>query len=152
MRLDTTKGHEMSGLTMPEDERQAFLAGMHVGVMGIADGDRGPLTVPVWYDYEPGGDVIVLTGVDSRKYRLATAAGRFSLCAQTEDLPYRYVMVEGPIVDDRPATHADSLSMAVRYLGEELGAAYAANSGDGSVRLALRPERWYSVDYGKLGG
>ena len=139
-------------LTMTEAERQTFLADLHVGVMGIADGDRGPLTVPVWYSYEPGGDVIVLTGETSRKMRLAAAAGRFSLCAQTESLPYRYVMVEGPVVDERPATHADTLAMAVRYLGDEMGAAYAEGSGEGSVRLALRPERWYSVDYGKMGG
>ena len=86
-------------LTMTEAERQTFLADLHVGVMGIADGDRGPLTVPVWYSYEPGGDVIVLTGETSRKMRLAAAAGRFSLCAQTESLPYRYVMVEGPVVE-----------------------------------------------------
>lgn len=140
----------MSGLTMSETERQAFLADLHVGVMGIAEDGRGPLTVPVWYAYEPGGDVIVLTGTESRKMRLATAAGRFSLCAQTESMPYRYVMVEGPIVDERPATQDDTLAMATRYLGDEMGAAYAANSSGGSVRLALRPERWYSVDYGKL--
>ena len=34
--------------TMDEATRQEFLAGVHVGVMGIADGERGPLTVPVW--------------------------------------------------------------------------------------------------------
>jgi len=37
-------------------EREQFLAGVHVGVLGVAAGEeRGPLTVPVWYDYQPGG-------------------------------------------------------------------------------------------------
>ena len=34
----------------------------------------------------------------------ANAAQRFSLCAQTEEAPfYKYVSVEGPIVDVAPA-------------------------------------------------
>ncbi len=134
--------------TMDEATRQEFLAGMHVGVMGIADGERGPLTVPVWYGYEPGGVVTVLTGPDSRKAKLVEAAGRFSLCAQQEELPYKYVMVEGPVVETRDGTYDDTLEMAVRYLGEELGKGYADNSGGGSIMISMRPERWYSVDYG----
>lgn len=134
--------------TMDESTRQDFLAGMHVGVMGIADGDRGPLTVPVWYGYEPGGLVTVLTGDESRKAKLVEASGRFSMCAQQEELPYKYVMAEGPVVETRPATAEDTLTMAVRYLGEEMGSAYAANSSGGSIMVSMRPERWYSVDYG----
>ena len=134
--------------TMEEATRQEFLAGLHVGVMGIADGERGPLTVPVWYGYEPGGLVTVLTGPDSRKAKLVEAAGRFSLCAQQEELPYKYVMVEGPVVETRDGTYDDTLEMAVRYLGEELGKGYADNSGGGSIMISMRPERWYSVDYG----
>ena len=134
--------------TMDEATRQEFLAGMHVGVMGIADGERGPLTVPVWYGYEPGGVVTVLTGPESRKAKLLEATGRFSLCAQQEELPYKYVMAEGPVVETRAATHDETLEMAVRYLGEELGKGYADNSTGESIIVSMRPERWYSVDYG----
>lgn len=43
---------------MTPDERKAFLAGVHVGVLSVAAGDeRGPVTVPLWYSYEPGGTV-----------------------------------------------------------------------------------------------
>ena len=38
----------------------------------------------------------------SRKGKLLEAAGRFSLCAQTEAPPYKYVTVEGPIVAVEP--------------------------------------------------
>ena len=134
--------------TMDEATRQEFLAGVHVGVMGIADGERGPLTVPVWYGYEPGGVVTVLTGPESRKAKLLEATGRFSLCAQQEELPYKYVMAEGPVVETRAATHDETLEMAVRYLGEELGKGYADNSTSESIIVSMRPERWYSVDYG----
>jgi len=134
--------------SMNETERQAFLAEMHVGVMGIADGKRGPLAVPVWYSYEPGGDVVVLTSPDSRKAKLVDAAGRFSMCAQQEALPYKYVMVEGPVAEVRDSKPGEIEKMAIRYLGEEGGRAYAADSAGVSVVYSMRPERWYSVDYG----
>lgn len=36
-------------LSMSRAEREEFLAGVHVGVLGVASDDGGPLTVPVWY-------------------------------------------------------------------------------------------------------
>ena len=137
---------------MSQEEREAFLAGVHVGVMSIERADGPPLTVPVWYDYEPGGDVVVIMGEESVKNRLLRRCDRFSLCAQQEDMPYKYVSVEGPVTSSAPAdVDAHTKPMAIRYLGEEMGAAYAANSaGDGSLRIAMTPERWFTVDYGKM--
>jgi nitroimidazol reductase NimA-like FMN-containing flavoprotein (pyridoxamine 5'-phosphate oxidase superfamily) len=84
---------------MSAEEREQFLAGLHVGVLSVAAGDdRGPLAVPVWYDYRAGGQVSVITGRGTRKGRAIRAAGRMSLCAQDESPPYRYVSVEGPVV------------------------------------------------------
>ena len=42
-------------LAMSERDRQEFLAGVHVGVISIERADGPPLTVPIWYGYEPGG-------------------------------------------------------------------------------------------------
>jgi len=142
-------------LSMTNDEREAFLAGVHVGIVTIADGDRGPLAVPVWYGYEPGGAIRFVTGASSRKRRLLEAAGRASLCVQQESLPYRYVTVEGPVTLGRPDYDRDILRVATRYLGEEGGRAYAEGNGgpasvDRSVLATLQPERWRSEDYGKL--
>src|SRR4029079_12837762 len=75
-------------LQMSEDERQAFLAGVHIGVISIEREDGAPLTVPIWYGYEPGGDVWVTTGTDSLKRKLLQKAQRFSLCVQTEEAPF----------------------------------------------------------------
>src|SRR5687767_6892054 len=74
-------------LAMSEHERQEFLAGVHVGVISIERVDGPPLTVPIWYGYEPGGLVWIITGAESLKGRLLHAARRFSLCAQTEEPP-----------------------------------------------------------------
>lgn len=144
----------MSDLRMSEAEREAFLAALHVGVLGVERADGPPLVLPVWYSYEAGGEVIVLTSASSLKGRLAAAAGRASLVAQREDLPYKYVSVEGPIeIDELGAdSHDDVEPMAIRYLGEDMGKGYAAAStATDEIRIRLRPERWWTADYSKAG-
>src|SRR5688572_12195220 len=88
---------------MTKQERERFLADLHVGIISIPEEGRGPLTVPIWYSYEPGGELRVVTARTSQKARLVQRAGRFSLCAQTETPPYKYVSVEGPVVAIEPA-------------------------------------------------
>ncbi len=142
----------MADQRMTESERQEFLAGMHVGVLGIERPDGPPLVLPVWYSYEPGGEVVVLTSASSSKGRLAAAAGRASLCAQQEELPYKYVTVEGSIEIDALGADAHDavVPMAIRYLGDDMGRAYAAGSDTADeIRIRIRPERWFSVDYAK---
>ena len=67
-----------------------------MGVISIPEAGRGPLTVPVWYAYDSGGELRVVTARTSRKGQLLARSGRFSLCAQTATAPYKYVSVEGP--------------------------------------------------------
>jgi len=141
--------------SMTRAEREAFLAGLHVGVISLTDDGRGPLTVPIWYAYVPGGDLQVITDRTSRKGRLLSPGARVSLCVQTEAPPYKYVSVEGPVVSIEPADRErDTRPLAHRYLGEDLGNRYIAateedRSAGGSVLVRIRPERWLSVDYAK---
>jgi hypothetical protein len=140
-------------LRMSRPEREAFLAETHVATISIAQEGRGPLVVPVWYDYEPGGDVRVVTGGDSRKVGLLRRAGRLTLCAQTESMPYKYVTVEGPVSFDRPDFERDVRAVALRYLGEKMGEAYLAMTEEQhrtAILLRLRPERWSSADFRKV--
>jgi PPOX class probable F420-dependent enzyme len=139
-------------LSMSRADREAFLAGVHVGVLSIAEPGRGPLAVPIWYGYEPGGELWVLTGRDSRKGRLLAASPRVSLCVQTETPPYRYVSVEGPVVSvARADRERDARHLAHRYLGKELGDRYmeATAGEEDSILVRMRPERWLTVDYSK---
>jgi len=40
--------------------------------------------------------------------------------------------------------------MAIRYLGEQKGIAYAAGGNEvASIRVSIQPERWFTVDYAK---
>ena len=109
---------------MTEQERQEFLAGLHVAVLSVAsDGNRPPLTVPIWYGYQPGGNISFFTGTQgqkARKTRLIQRAGVLSLSVQLAEFPYRYVTVEGTVVrEDRPPSAEQMLAVARRYLPEE---------------------------------
>jgi len=142
-------------LKMSKPEREAFLAGVHVGVISIAEPGRGPLAAPIWYGYEPGGELWIVTERESRKGRLLQHAARFSLCAQSEQPPYKYVSVEGPVTAIVPSDlERDERPLARRYLGRELGDRYLEATGGAearaaNIRVALRPERWLSTDYAK---
>ena len=141
----------MSETKMTAEEREAFLAGLHVGVLSIGRGDRAPLAAPIWYAYEPGGEIVVLTGPDSLKGRLLEVGTPVSLVAQQESMPYAYVSVEGRVRAIEPCDpEADTLPMAVRYLGEETGRAYTrATAGSSSVKVSISCEKWLTVDYAK---
>ncbi len=140
-------------LKMTEEEREAFLAELHVGVISIEDPERGPLSMPIWYDYKRGVGLWVITSRTSRKGVALDRAGRFSIVAQAEEPPYyKYVSVEGPIVDVRPADKEKDLRpMAHRYFGPQLGDAYIAGQteDDGHV-FVMQPQQWLTVDYTKM--
>ena len=141
--------------TMTSEEREAFLAGVHVGVLSLNQEGHGPLTPPVWYAYKPGGEVQFVTERASRKGKLLEEGRRISLCVQTEAPPYQYVSVEGPIIRIEPSdAERHERALAHRYLGLEAGDRYMDSvSGDrdaaGSILVHMRPERWLTADYSK---
>jgi PPOX class probable F420-dependent enzyme len=140
---------------MTKQERETFLADVHVGVVSISEKGRGPLTVPIWYAYDSGSDLRIMTGKESRKGRLLARAGRFSLCVQSETPPYKYVSVEGAIVSIEPADiERDLRPLARRYLGKEMGDRYVEetqnlSTHEDNVLVRMRPERWLTTDYSK---
>ena len=142
-------------LAMTKQERETFLAEVRVAIISIPEAGRGPLTVPIWYAYEPGGEVRVWTDGQSRKARLLDQAERFSLCVQQETEPYKYVSVEGPVVAIEPLDfERDLRPLVYRYLGPEAGDQFIERLGgssaiEGDILIRMRPERWLSEDYSK---
>ncbi|VEG45307.1 putative flavin-nucleotide-binding protein [Mycolicibacterium flavescens] len=133
---------------MTTDEREKFLSDVHVGVIAVERRDRAPLSVPIWYGYQPGGEVLLWTESASLKHRLIKDAGRFSITAQDEAPPYRYVTAEGDVVGIDRATDAVVREIAIRYLGDEEGNAFTdQNLTPTSVIIRMRPQRWLSFDY-----
>jgi nitroimidazol reductase NimA-like FMN-containing flavoprotein (pyridoxamine 5'-phosphate oxidase superfamily) len=141
-------------LAMSRSEREQFLAAQRVGIVSVVEAGRGPLTLPIWYAYEPGGEVRFLTGASSRKAVLIRQAGRVSLCVQNETPPYQYVSVEGPVTIAEPDYERDVRPMAYRYLGEQLGDWYlqatAEERARGTILVRLKPEHWLTADYNKM--
>lgn len=134
------------------EEREKFLAEPHIAGLAVDAGPgRGPLSVPVWYDYAPGGEMWFLTGADSRKAGLITKAGRLTLLVQRTSPTYRYVSVEGPVVGSGPTTLAQLTRIASRYLPPEALPGYVDGSDLGAlVTFRMRPEKWLSADLGVL--
>lgn len=139
----------MADTDMTVEQREAFLADLHVGVLAIERDGKGPLAVPIWYQYD-GAQVVLFMDGDSAKAALLRRHGRATLTVQDERPPYRYVSVEGPVTVEPRQDGDDLLAMATRYLGPEIGARYAAANPptDTSVTARLTPERWLTVDYG----
>ncbi|MEE6134829.1 pyridoxamine 5'-phosphate oxidase family protein [Mycobacterium sp. 050128] len=138
----------MTAFNVPQ--RQEFLAALHVGVLSVAAEDgRPPASVPIWYDYVPGGNIRVNTGASSRKAKLIERAGVVTLVVQREEPPYQYVVVEGTVVDTaKPTPAAVREEIAIRYLGEEGGRAFVSSmENQETVLFTVRPDRWITADF-----
>ena len=140
---------------MTREECEAFLADVHVGVLSMDEPGRGPLSVPVWYLYEPGGDIVVVTRPEARKAPLLAVGARVAFVVQSEALPPKYVTIQGRVVVAAPADVARDVKPVVRkYLGAEVGDAYVDDTrpnGTDEIVVRIRPRRWYSRDFGRPG-
>ena len=141
---------------MTETEREEFLAETRVAVVSVAGEDgRPPHAVPVWYGYEPGGNLSFFTGTQGRRARkseLIERAGVVAVSVQHGEMPYRYVTVEGTVVNARrPPSPEQMLAVVRRYLPEEYAQGMVAEElGREDSQLVLyevRPDRWLTNDF-----
>jgi hypothetical protein len=133
-------------------EREQFLAEPHIGALSVVERpDRAPLTVPIWYQYSPGGELWVLTAPDARKTHAINAAGRFSLMVQRTEPTIRYVSVDGPVIRTSPGSEERSREMAERYIPPAKLADYLeferTQIGE-LIAVYMRPAHWLSSDLG----
>ena len=145
---------------MTEQEREAFLSERRIAVMSLPSDDaRPPLAFPIWYGYQPGGLFTYYTHrtePKSRKQRLLHEGSGVSLCVQREEIPYKYVTVEGTVtaVDEAP-TVEQMLAIVRRYLSNADAQAYVQGEMDAGINLVLfsiRPDRWASFDFSEDAG
>ncbi|MGH3207971.1 MAG: pyridoxamine 5'-phosphate oxidase family protein [Trebonia sp.] len=137
---------------LSERDRELFLAEPHIAALSVSGGPgRGPLTVPMWYQYQPGGEAWILTEAASVKARLIQAAGRFTLMVDRTAPTVRYVSVEGPVTRTIPETDELLREITERYLPPEKVPDYLALAkaefGE-QIVIYLRPERWLTSDLG----
>ena len=135
---------------MAAPDRETFLAEPHIGVLTIArPAGQPPLASPIWYEYVDGV-VVINVGRGSVKARLAAAEGAASLTVQTEQLPYRFVTIGGPVTVEA-TDDATRRRIASRYMPAEHLDAYL-ETGDVAdmVTLRLTPATWHSNDFTKV--
>ena len=143
----------MTDSRLSVSDRELFLAEPHIAALSVSAGaDRGPLTLPIWYQYEPGEEAWILTEANSWKARLIASAGRFSLMVNRAVPTVRYVSVEGPVTRTVPGTDDMLREITERYLPPEKVPAYLkfaeAELGE-QVAIYLRPQRWLTADLGE---
>jgi nitroimidazol reductase NimA-like FMN-containing flavoprotein (pyridoxamine 5'-phosphate oxidase superfamily) len=139
-------------MALSTEDREEFLAEPHIAALSVYAGDtRGPLTVPIWYQYSPGGEPWILTGTGSRKARLIEATGYFSLMVERLEPTTRYVTVDGAVSHVEPGTDALLEEMTRRYL---TGAAadkyleFARRELGAHLAIYMQPQHWLSADLG----
>lgn len=137
---------------LSREEREQFLAEPHIAALSVSAGDgRGPLTVPIWYQYSPGGQPWFITGAGSRKHRLIEAAGYLSLMVERVEPTVRYVAVDGAVDRIEEGTDEHLVEVTKRYLPPAAVEPYlemARREHGPSVAVYLKPQHWLSADLG----
>src|SRR5260370_1938306 len=151
-QIVSTPAYARHMVTLAVRDGESCLAEPHIAALSVSAGQgRGAFTVPIWYQYAPGGEAWVLTPVESGKVRLIETTGRFTLMVERVIPTTRYVSVEGPVTRTVPGTDALLREIAARYLPADKARAYieSAKAALGEhVATYLRSDRWLTADLG----
>lgn len=139
-------------LSLTEAERDRFLQDVRVGVVTVnGDDGRAPLASPVWYAYDPGAGIRFVTAASSAKARRLRARPNATFLVQDEQSPQRYVAVSGPASLREVPSESSRRRIAARYLPAAMVDGFiAATPAEDLVEVTIRPERWTSLDFGRL--
>jgi PPOX class probable F420-dependent enzyme len=108
----------------PEDLGD-LLDGSTIAVLGTHRKDGHTLLSPVWQEYRDGGFTVV-TWADDVKSRHLKRDPMASVLVAEQKTPYRGIEIRGEATVSKPADIHDTVRrLAVRYLGEARGNAYA---------------------------
>jgi PPOX class probable F420-dependent enzyme len=132
-------------LTPPELD--AFLAEPHIAVVATASPAGVPHAMPIWYLWRDG-KVLFHTGAESKKMRNLRRNGRISVVVDSKVAPYKVAVIEGSAAE-LAGDPALAREIAIRYLGEQMGARYAERSGEPGTLVAVTPKRVISWDYAR---
>ena len=141
-------------MALSKEDREQFLAEPHIAALSVSAGDkRGPLTVPIWYQYTPGGEPWVITGAGSRKHRLIETQGEFTLMVERARTDGALRRGRRTVSRIEPGTDDQLVEMAKRYLAPDKVDAYlefARREHGESVAICMKPEHWLSADLGSI--
>ena len=105
-----------------------FLQEVHIAILSINRNNHSPHSTPVWYTYEPDDIIWFMASPGTKKSKLMSVGTQVSIVAQTEHDPYKYVSVEGHIIDiSEGNVEQDLRPISRRYLGKKGGDEYVAS-------------------------
>jgi PPOX class probable F420-dependent enzyme len=117
------------------------------GKLATVRADGRPHVVPIWYlAYGDPEDIKIVftTFARSVKGENLMRTGQAALSVDQDTPPYAYVIVEGTAETeiDSPELPTWATRIAIKYLGEEGGKAYAARaSGPGRMLVRITPTK-----------
>jgi len=114
-----------------------------VAVLATRRADGGVLLSPVWHQWRDGGFDVV-TGAHDVKVQHLRRDPRANIVVYEHAPPYRGIEVR---CEARLEDAGDTVRrIAIRYLGEREGAAYAESAGDDTL-IRLEPGRLRAWDF-----
>ncbi len=133
-----------------QSQREKFLNGRHVCVLGTIGPDGEPVLTPIWYLYRDR-KIVMRTGSNAIKTLNISRDPRVTVCVQDENPPYKSVTAYGR-ASIEPAIAGLGQAISRHYLGAVGGAAYMRIARDAveqteEVTIVVTPERWDSQDF-----
>jgi PPOX class probable F420-dependent enzyme len=125
-----------------------------VAVLATYDADGGSLLSPVWHEWSDGGFNVVV-GTDDVKARHVRSDPRAALVVFDQEPPYRGIELRAEAQLVTVEVTETNRRIAVRYLGDERGTAYAGSVDDDLVIVRLEPgivRAWDFADEYRLTG
>ena len=121
------------------NEANDFLGEANVAILATVGLGNRPHAAPVWYLYEDR-ELLVSTGTGSQKHRNVERNPAVTLVVERRETPYYVVTIRGEAEIGPPLSDEKRLALAIRYLGEGRGRAYAERTrGSDSITLRIRP-------------
>lgn len=114
---------------MVDQKIEEFLKRTLIAVISTVDEEGRPRAAPIWFHWEDGA-AYMFTGRDTLKWRNIQRYPHASLCVDWREPPYKAVLMDGPVEEVDRSLYELTLSMALRYYGEEEGQAFANNYKD----------------------
>jgi PPOX class probable F420-dependent enzyme len=134
-------------MTVLAPEVLEFLRGPHLGALATVRPDGRPHVTQVWYEFD-GRDFVMGAPRGARKLANLERRPVAALSIGEPTLPYRQVIVEGPVRIGAPLDNVWRERVAVRYLGEAAGRAYARDTWEiDMIALYLRPVKWFTEGF-----
>ena len=123
------------------NEAKAFLDRANIAILATVGLGNRPHAAPVWYLYRDE-EILVSTGTGSQKHRNVERNPAITMVFERRETPYYVVTVQGDAVIGPPLSDDDRLVLAIRYLSEDQGQAYADRTrGSDSITLRIRPSK-----------